>query len=178
MSFLETIESARAFLERNGRVSLRALKREFELDDEALDELVEELVDVQQVASRRGKVLSWVGPVPSGMAAEELERQAAPMPRQQLAASPRVADGEHRQLTVMFCDLVGFTELSERLDAESLSEVVAAYQKICGASTESFDGHIAQYLGDGVLVYFGYPLAHEDDAMRAIHAALRRRPPM
>ncbi len=128
---------------------------------------------MQQVASRRGKVLSWVGPVPSGMAAEELETQAAPRPTQQLAASPQVADGEHRQLTVMFCDLVGFTELSERLDAEALSEVVAAYQKICAASTESFDGHIAQYLGDGVLVYFGYPLAHEDDAMRAIHAALR-----
>ena len=173
VSILETIESARAFLERNGRVSLRVLKREFELDDEALDELVEELVDVQQVAARKGKVLSWVIPVPSRAVAEEPETQAAPTPTPQVAASSRVAEGEHRQLTVMFCDLVGSTELSERLDAEALSEVVAAYQKTCAASVESFDGHIAQYLGDGVLVYFGYPLAHEDDAMRAIHAALR-----
>ena len=60
MSFLDTIERARAFLERNGRVSLRVLKREFELDDEALEELVEELVDVQQVAAREGKVLAWL----------------------------------------------------------------------------------------------------------------------
>ena len=173
VSFLETIESVRAFLERNGRVSLRVLKREFELDDEALDELVEELVDVQQVAARKGKVLSWAIPVPSRTVAEEPETQAAPTPTPQLSAPPQVAEGEHRQLTVMFCDLVGSTELSERLDAEALSEVVAAYQKTCAASVESFDGHIAQYLGDGVLVYFGYPLAHEDDAMRAIHAALR-----
>ncbi|MCZ6887682.1 MAG: AAA family ATPase [Gammaproteobacteria bacterium] len=165
MSFLETIESARAFLERNGRVSLRVLKREFDLDDEILDELVEELVDVQQVAARSGDVLSWAGPEPSNPAINESGAQAA--------ASRQAAEGEHRQLTVMFCDLVGSTELSERLDAEALSEVVIAYQQICAASTESFDGHIAQYLGDGVLVYFGYPFAHEDDPMRAIHAALR-----
>ncbi|MCZ6715068.1 MAG: AAA family ATPase, partial [Deltaproteobacteria bacterium] len=87
--------------------------------------------------------------------------------------STSALEAERRQLTVMFCDLVGSMELSELLDAEALSEVVSAYQKTCAASVESFDGHIAQYLGDGVLVYFGYPLAHEDDAMRAIHAALR-----
>ena len=76
MSFLETIDSARAFLERNGRVSLRILKREFELDDEALDELVEELVHVQQVATREGTVLSWVGPA----AAEPEAQRTAPSP--------------------------------------------------------------------------------------------------
>ena len=65
MSFLEDVEKARGILERSGRVSLRALQREFELDDETLDELVEELVDVQQVAAREGKVLSWIGAVPS-----------------------------------------------------------------------------------------------------------------
>ena len=66
MSFLETVERARAFLERNGRVSLRGLRREFDLDDEALEELVEELVDVQQVAAREGKVLSWIASASSG----------------------------------------------------------------------------------------------------------------
>ncbi len=65
MSFLETIERARAFLERNGRVSLRGLKREFQLQDEALEELVEELVDVQQVAAREGKVLPWIARIAS-----------------------------------------------------------------------------------------------------------------
>ncbi len=78
MSFLETIESARVFLERNGRFSLRVLKREFQLDDDALEELVEELVDVQQVAARKGKVLSWVGLIePEDLAERLLEIRAS-----------------------------------------------------------------------------------------------------
>jgi len=76
MSFLETVEKARVALERNGRVSLRALQREFDLDDETLDELVEELVDVQQVAAREGKVLSWIGAVPPEPSASESETRA------------------------------------------------------------------------------------------------------
>jgi class 3 adenylate cyclase len=72
----------------------------------------------------------------------------------------------------MFCDLVGSTQLSQRLDAEEFRELIAAYQGVCGDVVQRFDGHIAQLLGDGVLVYFGYPAAHEDDAPRAIRAAL------
>ena len=79
---------------------------------------------------------------------------------------------ERRQLTVMFCDLVGSTKLSEQLDAEVLRELVRAYQEACAEVTENFAGHIAQYLGDGLLVYFGYPTAHEDDPRRAVRAAL------
>src|SRR5262245_16012925 len=79
---------------------------------------------------------------------------------------------ERRQLTVMFCDLVGSTALSERLDPEELREVVRAYQDVSATVITSFEGHIAQYLGDGLLVYFGYPSAHEDDAQRAVRAAL------
>ncbi len=79
---------------------------------------------------------------------------------------------ERRQLTVMFCDLVGSTDLSEKLDPEQLREVVRAYQKTAEEVIARFGGHIAQYLGDGLLVYFGYPLAHEDDAQRAVHAAI------
>ena len=79
---------------------------------------------------------------------------------------------ELRQLTVLFCDLVGSTALSETLDPEDLRELTGAYQAVCAAAIKRHDGNIAQYLGDGVLVYFGYPAAHEDDARRAVRAAL------
>jgi class 3 adenylate cyclase len=68
---------------------------------------------------------------------------------------------------VLFCDLVGSTALSAQLDPEDLREVVRAYQDTCAKVIARFEGYIAQYLGDGLLVYFGYPLAHEDDAQRA-----------
>lgn len=79
---------------------------------------------------------------------------------------------ERRQLTVMFCDLVGSTELSAELDPEDLREVVRTYQTACTEPIVRFEGHIAQYLGDGLLVYFGYPLAHEDAPQRAARSAL------
>ncbi len=79
---------------------------------------------------------------------------------------------ERRQLTVMFCDLVGSTELSMRLDPEVFRDVVRAYQQAVEGVTERYGGHVAQYLGDGLLVYFGYPTAHEDDAQRAVLAGL------
>src|SRR5712691_7925499 len=79
---------------------------------------------------------------------------------------------ERRQLTVMFCDLVGSTDLAARLDPEILREIVRSYQEACAAVIGRFHGHIAQYLGDGLLVYFGYPVAPEDDPERAGRAAL------
>ena len=82
------------------------------------------------------------------------------------------ADAERRQLTVLFCDLVGSTELAARLDPEILRDVVRAYQQTCDAVIQRFRGHVAQYLGDGLLVYFGYPVAGEDDPRRAVHAGL------
>lgn len=81
-------------------------------------------------------------------------------------------DADRRQLTVMFCDLVGSTALAERLDPEELREVIAAYQHAAVEVIDRFEGHVAQYLGDGLLVYFGHPQAHEDDAQRAAHASL------
>ncbi|HJZ04529.1 MAG TPA: adenylate/guanylate cyclase domain-containing protein, partial [Patescibacteria group bacterium] len=81
-------------------------------------------------------------------------------------------EAERRQLTVMFCDLVGSTALSERLDPEELRDVVRSYQEACAEVIDGNDGYIAQYLGDGLLVYFGYPLAHEDDVQRAVKAGL------
>jgi predicted ATPase/class 3 adenylate cyclase len=87
-------------------------------------------------------------------------------------ASRQQVDAERRQLTVMFCDLVGSTELSVRFDPEDLREVIAAYHRAVAEVVRTFDGFVAKYMGDGVLVYFGYPQAHEDDAERAVRAGL------
>ncbi len=78
------------------------------------------------------------------------------------------ASAERRQLTVTFCDLVGSTRLSSQLDPEDLREVVRAYQETCAAVVQRFDGHIAQYLGDGLLIYSGFPTAFEDSPHRAV----------
>jgi len=85
---------------------------------------------------------------------------------------PRPSSAERRQLTVMFCDLVGSTALSEQLDPEELREVVQRYQETCTDIIRRHEGYIAQHLGDGLLVYFGYPNAHENDAQRAVRAGL------
>jgi hypothetical protein len=84
---------------------------------------------------------------------------------------------ERRQVTVMFSDLVGSTALSARMDPEDLREVISAYQGCVGELVGRFGGFVAQYMGDGVLVYFGYPQAHEDDAERAVRAGLLDRCP-
>ncbi len=85
---------------------------------------------------------------------------------------PEDALGERRQLTVLFCDIVGSTQLAQVLDPEDLRELVAEYQRICGEAVLAHEGHIAQYLGDGVVVYFGYPRSHEDEAQRAVRCGL------
>src|SRR5467141_3019049 len=88
------------------------------------------------------------------------------------SGAPVRADAERRQLTVMFCDLVGSTELSARLDPEDLREVIAAYHRAVADVVGNLDGFVAKYMGDGVLIYFGYPRAHEDDAERAVRAGM------
>ena len=164
MKFSEVIEQASALLERTGRLSYRALKREFDLDDVALDDLKNELIEIQELATDKdGKMLVWTG--------EEIRS-----PDDALitisSGNLHPPEAERRQLTVMFCDIVGATDLSERLDPEEFREIVRAYQAVSAEVVERFDGHIAQYLGDGLLVYFGYPKAHEDDAERAVRAGL------
>ncbi|SEB24421.1 adenylate/guanylate cyclase domain-containing protein [Variovorax sp. YR216] len=86
-------------------------------------------------------------------------------------ASEGSSVAERRQITVLFCDLVGSTEMANNLDPEVLRDLMHAYQKVCGGVIEQYAGHVAQYLGDGLMAYFGWPQAHEDDAERAVHAA-------
>jgi class 3 adenylate cyclase len=103
-----------------------------------------------------------------------LKNAAGPIQGQPAAnPAPKPQDAvERRQLTVMFCDLVGSTAMSARLDPEDMREIIAAYHKCCASLIERNGGFVAKYMGDGVLAYFGYPLAHEHDAERAVRAGL------
>ncbi|MED5621137.1 AAA family ATPase [Ideonella sp. BN130291] len=148
MAFEQVVDAAVDLLRRRRRVTRGLLQREFGLDDAAFADLRDELLHGQRVAREEdGQVLVW--------------RDAH-----------TVAPAERRQLTVMFCDLVGSTRLAAALDPEDLREVVHRYQAECSAVLEPLGGHIAQYLGDGILAYFGYPQTHEDDAERAVRAGL------
>lgn len=104
-----------------------------------------------------------------------IAQSKSPVSRSRAPAGSPVATAagyERRQLTVMFCDLVGSTALSALLDPEELRELIQAYRKACGDVVTRYDGHMAQYLGDGLMIYFGWPMAHEDDAERGVRAAL------
>jgi class 3 adenylate cyclase/tetratricopeptide (TPR) repeat protein len=105
--------------------------------------------------------------IPDAAAAEGSEA-----PTKAREKSAEAAHAERRQLTVLFCDLAGSTELSQTLDPEDLRTVVRSYQDTASEVVSRYEGHIAQYLGDGILVYFGYPRAHEDDAQRAVRVGL------
>jgi class 3 adenylate cyclase len=181
MTFDDILDQAIALLKRQGRVSYGALKRRFDLDDAYLEDLKGELLFAYPVVDEEGRGLVWTGDTagaPAGVSAptqptqppaaqEHPSLQGAPLP----TASP-MPDAARRQLTVMFCDVVDSTKLSAQLDPEEYRDVLRAYQAACVEAIQRFDGYIAQHLGDGLLVYFGFPTAHEDDAQCAILAAL------
>ncbi len=181
MKFTDIIEQSRALLQRTGRITYRVLKREFALDNEALEDLKEQFIDAEEVAvDKDGKMLVWTVEASASVETPASTASASPAPpstetRRRPQTSPPeqpAQEGERRQLTVMFCDLVGSTALSEQLDPEDLHTIVRTYQDACRQVIERYEGHIAQYLGDGILVYFGYPAAHEDDAIRGVRAGL------
>jgi class 3 adenylate cyclase len=180
MTFDEILEQVIALLKRQGRVSYRALKMRFDLDDEYLDVLKEELLYVHPVRDDEGRGLVWTGDTTGGKAVASQLAQPTPQPGVQEQPSPEVTplptapppDAERRQLTVMFIDIVESTSLSSKLDPEVYRDVVRAYQSACTEVIQRYEGHIAQLLGDGLLVYFGYPQAHEDDAHRAVRTGL------
>jgi class 3 adenylate cyclase/predicted ATPase len=173
-----------ALLQREGRVSYRTLTQLFGLDEASLDHVRQELIFKQLARDAHGEGLEWAGSrlrvvetdgrhATLTDAADEIvsaPSDAVPM----LPAAPvrPAPEAERRQLTVLFCDLVGSTQLSGQLDPEDLRAVVRAYQEAAAKVIQHYEGHIAQYLGDGLLVYFGYPTAHEDDARRAVHTGL------
>jgi hypothetical protein len=166
MTFDEILAQVIELLQRQGRVSYRALKLRFDLDDEYLDTLKEEILYVHESSvqvDERG--FTWTGktqdiqvttsksdqPESQPVIEQDQSIQAEPSPPE-----PQTPEAERRQLTVMFSDLVDSTKLSGQLDPEDYREVLRAYQSTC-AEVIHRGGYIAQHLGDALLVYFGYP---------------------
>src|SRR5713101_2258396 len=159
----------RGWLRRLGLEQYEASFRENKIDDTVLPSLTaEDLKDlgVGSVGHRR-KLLDAIAAL-RAEASAPTSLSDAPLATDKAAKDT----AERRQVTVMFSDLVGSTALSTRLDPEDLREVIAAYQKCVAETVGRFGGFVARYMGDGVLIYFGYPAAHEDDAERAVRAGL------
>jgi class 3 adenylate cyclase/predicted ATPase len=180
MDFYDILDQVIALLKQRGRASYRALQRQFALDAAYLEDLKVEIIKVQQLAvDQDGEILIWIGeaetqplPTPKPPLQQESSLAEHAIPGAVPRTAPQTPEAERRQLTVMFCDLIESTQLSSRLDPEEYRDLVRAYQKTCTEVIERFDGHVAQLLGDGLLVYFGYPHAHEDDAQRAVRTGL------
>jgi class 3 adenylate cyclase/predicted ATPase len=148
-----------------GLTQYEATFRENEIDTDVLPELTE--IDLEKLGVPLGHRKRLLKAIAGLGAPEKLAPTLGPAP-----ARPDTDAAERRQVTVMFSDLVGSTALSARMDPEDLREVISAYQKCVAETVRRFGGFVAKYMGDGVLVYFGYPQAHEDDAERAVRAAL------
>jgi class 3 adenylate cyclase/predicted ATPase len=181
MDFYDILDQVIVLLKQRGRASYRALKVQFHLDDEALEALKEELLYAHAVVDNQGRGFVWTGDVKGTAEAPAqspqaisllLTQETPPIQPETSSRTSHTPEAERRQLTVMFCDLVDSTKLSSQLDPEDWRDVVRAYQATCTEVIQRYDGHIAQLLGDGLLVYFGYPHAHEDDAQRAVRTGL------
>ena len=149
-----------------------AVFRENEIDETVLTDLTaEDLKELGVTAlGHRRKQLAAIAALRDNASGKVPSLDAATTPS---APSAQPEDrAERRQVTVMFSDLVGSTALSARMDPEDLREVISAYQKCVAETVQRFGGFVAKYMGDGVLVYFGYPQAHEDDAERAVRAGI------
>ena len=150
MDFYSLFDDVLELLRRRGRVTYRALKRQFHLDDEVLDDLKEELIKAQRVAvDENGDVLIWVGDASSTLAPTAASSQPVQMPAAEVdraapiespLAAPRAPEAERRQLTVLFCDLVDSTVLASQLDPEEWREVVRAYQDTCAKVIARYEG--------------------------------------
>jgi class 3 adenylate cyclase/predicted ATPase len=180
MTFEEILAHIIEVLQHEGRISYRALQRRFNLDDAYLDDVKVELIEAKQLAKdENGRILVWaeqaatIAPPPTAHKGPPGSLPVVQTPQEASAhVASRVPEAERRQLTVLFCDLADSTRLARQLDPEDLREVIRTYQATCVAVVQRFAGHVAQYLGDGLLVYFGYPQAHEDDAQRAVRTGL------
>jgi len=153
-----------------GLEQYEAVFRENAISEKVLPRLTaEDLKDLGvSIVGHRRVLLDAIIDLRSGTKVE----QAPPEASSTTAEPAKDTAAERRQVTVMFSDLVGSTALSARMDPEDLREVISAYQKCVAETVQRFGGFVAKYMGDGVLVYFGYPHAHEDDAERAVRAGL------
>jgi hypothetical protein len=187
MKFSEVVAQTLAWLQREGRVSYRALRLEFDLTEDVLDVLKEELIEVKELAvDKDGKMLVWKGaegttsppisaPSPSQPPASYTPHHLAERIRAEQAAleARGATDGERKTITALFADLKGSTALIEGLDPEEARAIIDPALQLMMDAVHQYDGYVAQALGDGIFALFGAPIAREDHPQRALYAALR-----
>jgi class 3 adenylate cyclase len=182
VTFDEILEQALEMLQRRRRVSYRALKVQFQLDDDLLDLLRDEIVEVHRLArDQEGKMLVWTGdtaaapalvsPPAPGHARTPLTYTPPHLTDKILAASS-VLEGERKQVTVLFADLKGSLELLADRDPEEARQLLDPVLERMMAAVHRYEGTVNQIMGDGIMALFGAPIAHEDHAVRACYAAL------
>jgi class 3 adenylate cyclase/tetratricopeptide (TPR) repeat protein len=182
MTFEEILDQAIAMLQRRGRLTYGALKRQFQLDDAYVDDVKTELIEGQRVAvDEDGRVLVWTGAAvtaPTGSSKPVAAPGRTPLTytppylAEKILTSKRALEGERKQVTVLFADLKGSTELIEGLDPEEARQLLDPALHVMMDAVHRFEGTVNQVLGDGIMALFGAPVAHEDHAVRACYAAL------
>src|SRR5437667_1982865 len=178
MTFDEILTQVLELLRREGRVSYRALRRRFDLDEDYLEDLKAEIIQAKKLAvDEDGAVLVWAGD--AAMAPASVSDQAhAPLAytpaylAEKILTSKAALEGERKQVTVLFADLKGSTELIQGLDPEEARGLLDPALHIMMTAVHRYEGTVNQVLGDGIMALFGAPLAHEDHAVRACYAAL------
>jgi class 3 adenylate cyclase/tetratricopeptide (TPR) repeat protein len=178
MTFEETLERVLEVLQREGRVSYRALRRRFDLDEEYLEDLRAEIIQAKKLAvDEDGTVLVWTGNTASASISMPTQERVplAYTPRhlaEKILTSRAALTGERKQVTVFFCDLANSTALAERLGPEAMHTLLHHFFELALHEIHRYEGTVNQFLGDGFMALFGAPVAHEDHARRAVLAAL------
>ena len=177
MEFYAVLEQVLDLLRRRGRVSYRALKAQFSLDDDYLEALKDELIDAQRLASDEdGKVLVWRGDAAPTLPVRQPEpaplAYTPPYLTEKILTARSALEGERKQVTVLFADLKGSTELIRDLDPEQARAILDPALHAMMEAVHRYEGTVNQVLGDGIMALFGAPLAHEDHTVRACYAAL------
>jgi class 3 adenylate cyclase len=178
MTFDEILTQVLELLQREGRVSYRALKRRFDLDEDYLEDLKAEIIQAKKLAvDEDGAVLVWTGD--TAMVPVSVSDQDRPplsyTPAylvEKILTSRAALEGERKQVTVLFADLKSSTELIEGLDPEEARQLLAPALHVMMDAVHRYEGTVNQVLGDGIMALFGAPVAHEDHAVRACYAAL------
>src|SRR2546422_10771278 len=190
MTFDDILAQVLALLQREKRVSYRALKRRFDLDDDDLEDVKDELIYAKKLAvDEENRVLVWIGdqetspPPPVSSTSGPTAPPALDHEREPLSYTPKhlaekiltsrsALEGERKQVTVLFCDLANSTPIAERLGPEHMHTLLNRFFALALDAVHRYEGTINQFLGDGFMALFGAPLAHEDHARRAVLAAL------
>jgi class 3 adenylate cyclase/predicted ATPase len=185
MEFYDILHQVLAILEREGRVTYRALKRQFALDDDYIEDLKAEVIDAKRVAiDEDGKVLVWVGASPISSPKSQASSLQSPIhytPKhlaerilaEQAAMEARAPEGERKAISVLFADIKGSMNLIEDLDPEEARRIIDPALQLMMDAVHRYEGFVAQSTGDGIFAFFGAPLAYEDHPQRALYAALR-----